>query len=323
MGSVLLALGYAATGLAAGTLGGLVGIGGGIIMIPVLSLLFHIDMQTSIAASLFAMIFISAASTYGHWKNGYVLKPVVIRLIPLAAVSAIIGVIASTRFPGWILQMTFAVFMVLTAADSIFRLARGVARGAVDEVPVHEFRPKNEWVTPLVSVPMGLVCGILGIGGGTIVVPALHTFLRLPLKNAVANSSAGIVFVSVIAAAAKIAAIDGVSTIVDGSRATLHWYGPVKVGLFLAPTAVVGGILGARLAKTTAIIRAIFAVVLIYSAWEMWHKGADSKRAAEALAPVSPAAVTAPANPGNPSSLASPAAVTPAPAAPAAPSPLP
>ena len=95
----LLLIGYAVTGLIAGTLGGLIGIGGGVIVVPALTLIFHKDAQLAVAASLFQMIFIATSSAYGHYRNGYILKSVVVRLVPVAAVAAIVGAIRRLAHP--------------------------------------------------------------------------------------------------------------------------------------------------------------------------------------------------------------------------------
>lgn len=278
---LLLYVSYIILGLVSGTAGGLVGIGGGAIVVPILKLVFHKDMHVAIAASLVQMVFVASASAYGHYRNGYILKSVVTRLVPLAAACAIIGVLIGSKVPSAPLQQVFAVFLVYTAIDTGYRLAKSMLSKAPDEVPFKEFTPPNAWGIPAVAVPMGLSCGILGIGGGSIAVPMLHMFLRLPLKNAIANSAAAIFFSSIIASVVKVAWIDGMAiTAADGTQSILRWYDPVIVGLLLAPGSFAGGRFGAWLVKRspTKIIRIIFIVVLLYSANEMWKKAQKSPR---------------------------------------------
>ena len=284
---------YAALGLVAGTLGGLIGIGGGAIVVPVLTIFFHKDVQLAIAASLVQMVFVAASSAYGHWKNRYLLKPVLVRLIPVAAASAVIGVFIGTSVPSGVLQKVFALFLLYTAGDTGWRLARSIIGRHADETPLTEFTVKNEWTIPSVAAPMGLSCGVLGIGGGSIAVPALHMFLRLPLKNAIANSAAAIFFSSIIAAALKAASIDGMTVTANGAAATLHWYDAVVVGLLLAPGSFVGGRIGAHLVKKAPakIIQVVFIAVLLYSAHDMWFKSSPKKT------PTAPPATEQPAQP--------------------------
>jgi hypothetical protein len=299
MDGVFLYSMYLLLGLVSGTLGGMIGIGGGAIVVPALTVLFYKDMQLAVAASLVQMVFVASSSAYGHWKNGYMLKAVIVRLVPIATVCAIIGVLIASHVNSAMLQKIFAVFLVYTAGDTTYRLVRSIVANHPDEKVLTEFKVTNEATIPAVAVPMGLSCGVLGIGGGSIAVPAMHMFLKLPLKNAIANSTAAIFFSSIIASVVKAASIDGMTiAAAGGGTAVLHWYDAVVVGLLLAPGSFVGGRLGAHLAKhsPTKVIRAVFIMVLLYSAKEMWAKSQARPKAATPA----PAAIEAPATPGNP-----------------------
>ena len=311
-GLILYAM-YLLLGLVSGTAGGLIGIGGGAIVVPALTLIFHKNVHLAIAASLVQMIFVASSSAYGHYRNGYILKSVVVRLVPLAAVCAIIGVLVGSKVPSAPLQRIFAVFLAYTALDTAYRLARNIIGKHPDEEPLREFAPKNEWSIPAVAAPMGLSCGILGIGGGSIAVPALHMFLRLPLKNAIANSAAAIFFSSIIASVVKAASIDGMAVpVAGGGTMMLHWYDAVIVGLLLAPGSFVGGWIGARLVKRspTGVIRVVFITVLLYSAYDMWTK-AEGKRTPAATAIESRANPVIPASPEGEAHSDASAAVSP------------
>jgi len=296
--SLVTLIGYLITGLVSGTLGGLIGIGGGVIVVPALTLIFGKDAQLAVAASLFQMIFVATSSTYGHWKNRYIIRSVVVRLVPLATVCAVAGTIIGSSVGGATLLKVFALFLVYTSADVGYKVAAGWLKGHPEEVPLTEYTPTNRWTIPAVAVPMGLACGVLGIGGGSIAVPSLHKFLKLPLKNAIANSSAAIFFLSIVAAISKTLLINGKTvTLFDGTYLTLHWYDVLIVGGLLAPTSFVGGRLGAHLARRapTRIIQGIFILVMLYSARDMWLKSEAKPKPPV----VSPPAVEAPANPGS------------------------
>lgn len=273
--TILRLLGYAATGAAAGLLGGLLGIGGGVIMVPSLNLIFDETMHVAIAASLFSMIFISASSAWGHWKNGYVLKGVVVRMVPLATASAVGGVIAGAYFPGAVLRKVFAVFLLYSIGNMVYKSIRAFLSPEAEEAPLTEYKPPNEWVTPLVAIPMGFSCGVLGIGGGVIAVPALHLFLRLPLKNAIANSAATIFFSATVATVAKLISIDGMTvTRTTGEVMTLSWHHAAIIGALMAPTAFIAGRLGSHLTRIspTMVIRIIFAAVALWASYKFWMK---------------------------------------------------
>jgi len=285
LNSTLLRLfGYAATGAAAGLIGGLLGIGGGAVMVPSLNLILDETMHLAIAGSLVAMIFISASSAWGHWKNGYVLKSVVVRMVPLATVSAVAGVIAGAHFPGAVLRKVFALFLLYSIGNMLYKSVKAFLSPEAEEAPLTEYQPPNEWVTPMVAVPMGFSCGVLGIGGGVIAVPALHLFLRLPLKNAIANSAATIFFSATVAAVAKSISINGMTvTRTTGDVLTLSWHHAVIIGVMMAPTAFIAGRLGSHLTHVspTGIIRVVFAAVALWASYKFWTKPEGAPEADE------------------------------------------
>ncbi len=281
-GTVVRIIGYIVTGLAAGVLGGLLGIGGGAVMVPSLNLALGEAMQISIAASLVSMVFISASSAYGHWKNRYILKNVVIRMVPPATVCAVGGAVAGTHFPKWVLQTIFAVFLLYTAFDMVLKVIRRRLKNSKDEDPVREFKVPNEWTIPLIAVPMGFSCGVLGIGGGILAVPALHFFLRLPFKNAIANSSATIFFSSIVAAVAKLISIHGLAVkSAGGAEMILTWQHAFVIGLIMAPTAFIGGRIGSYLTKVspTAVIRVVFAGVALWAGYKFYVQATSTDAA--------------------------------------------
>lgn len=259
---------YLLIGLVAGTLGGLLGIGGGAVMVPALNLFLGWPYHLAVASSLFCMIWLSAASTYGHKKNGYVLTSVVVRLIPMAAVFGVIGVLVSGMIPKWVFYVLFAVFLFAMACSNIQKLLSGTP----EEEPVTEFVSNRKWMTFLIAAAMGLAQGILGIGGGVIAVPALHSILKLPLKNAIAISSATIMVSATIAAIAKMRFIEGMSATLEdtGQLVTLHWYHAAIIGGCMAVTALVCARVGAHLTKRlpTRTVRIVFVVLLLWAGYK-------------------------------------------------------
>lgn len=272
IGSLRILLHLLLIGLFAGTLGGLLGVGGGAVMVPALNLLLGWPYHLAVASSLFCMIWLSAASTYGHKKNGYILMGVVIRLVPVAAMFGIIGVLVSGVMPKLGFYVLFAAFLLAMAYKNIVKLLRNEP----EEEPIAEFVGKRKWVTFLIAVPVGLVQGIMGIGGGAIAVPALHSFLKLPLKNAIAISSATIMFSSTIAAITKMSFIEGMSVVLEGTGqlVTLHWYHAAIIGGCMAVTALVCARVGAHLTKRlpTRTVRIVFVVLLLWAGYKYARK---------------------------------------------------
>ena len=109
---------------------------------------------------------------------------------------------------------------------------------------------------------MGLLAGLMGIGGGSLAVPAQQIILRMPLRNAIATSAATIATVSWLGAILKNAQLGA-----NGSVAR-----SLVLAACLAPTAMVGGYIGGHLTHSAPLrlIRAIFAASMVLSALKMW-----------------------------------------------------
>jgi uncharacterized protein len=180
---MLILLIYALIGVLAGFLGGLLGIGGGLIVVPALLAMFHLQslpdtyaMQVAIGTSLGAMIFTSASSAWTHYRQRGVLWPLFCQLAPAVIVGAILGAVVADYLPSHSLKRFFGLSVILLGAYFLF--------------PMRELAPRQP--TPLILVCLGTLIGgfssLLGIGGGIMTVPVL-TILRIPLRNAIATSA--------------------------------------------------------------------------------------------------------------------------------------
>lgn len=163
---ILLLLG---TGLFAGLLGGLFGIGGGVVIVPALFALFSAQgipeeyrIKLAVGTSLATIIITSMSSLRAHHRHGHVLWSVLKRWAPLIAVGAIAGAALAGVVPAQGLTTFFAVAM---AALGIQRFLGG--GGAVAALPADEGAPQKPSVWEAPSAGMtGLVSSLLGIGGG-------------------------------------------------------------------------------------------------------------------------------------------------------------
>jgi len=172
-------------GMAAGFLAGLFGIGGGLIMVPVLVMLFsaqgfptHLVMIMSIATSLATIIFTSVSSLLMHHRLGAVMWPKVFRLAPGIMIGAGIGAVIADRIEADLLRLIFTGYLLYVgthmAIQSRPKPGRSQSSGLLDFV---------------VAVVIGLMSSLVGIGGGTLTVPYLVHF-QTPMRNAVAVASA-------------------------------------------------------------------------------------------------------------------------------------
>jgi uncharacterized membrane protein YfcA len=173
-------------GLLAGFTSGLFGVGGGIVVVPALTLLAHFPPKLATGTSLTAIVPISLAGAVGYATSG----EVDLAYAALVAVGALAGAVAGTRWLRTIsvpvLQLAFSALMVVTAvrlvvggeADGAGRidLTVGVAVGLV-----------------LLGVAAGVLAGLFGVGGGIVIVPALTIVFGLPLVLAKGTSLAVII----------------------------------------------------------------------------------------------------------------------------------
>lgn len=190
-------------GAVAGCLGALLGIGGGIFLVPLLNLALHLPMRSAIGISLITVI---ATSSVVSAKPGR-LQVVNLRLgmvleIFTTAGAAIAGLVAY-RIPVRTLQGMFGATMLGIAAVMLRRLDRrnvstdphidvGVLGGRYHE---HEsggevaYRVTRPVVAFLVSIAAGIMSTLVGIGGGVIKVPALNAWCGVPMRAAAATSA--------------------------------------------------------------------------------------------------------------------------------------
>lgn len=188
---VLILLG---TGVFVGFAGGLLGVGGGFIMAPVQYFVF-IDMgvvpddaiKLAFGTNLLVILFISLSGTWRHHKLGAVNWRAAIVMGFSGLLFAYAGATLATRLPGDALKIAFGVIVLLSAVGMLTARTKEVEREPVD----------NAWLWFAWAIPLGLITGMLGIGGGVVAVPILMLALRFKIHNAVATSLAMIFFRSI------------------------------------------------------------------------------------------------------------------------------
>lgn len=253
-------------GAATGFVAGLLGIGGGMLLVPFLTLLFTIRgfpeqhlVHMAIATSLATILFTSVSSVRAHHKRGAVLWPVVKVLAPGILLGSLIGAQIAGRLPTAFIALFFAVFVGFSALQMLR-----------DKKP----KPSRELPKPLGMFAAGNVIGfissIVGAGGGFISIPFM-VWSNVKIHNAVATSAA---------LGFPIAAAGAVGYIIAGmSEPTMP---PGTVGFIYLPAllAVAGGSvltapLGARVAHAmdTTRLKRVFALLLFALAGYMLYRG--------------------------------------------------
>lgn len=235
-----------AIGLSAGLLGGLLGIGGGLVMIPAMLIFlgdlygpgsFHVFKLAAIATA----VVVSLPAATRHHRARAIVYPVLRGVLPLALAGVVIGVVVAARFAGehtHALRRLFGAFIECLVVWNLYQ-ARRIRHADATLVSSCPCADRHAVFGLVVGLPAGLIAGLLGIGGGAWAVPAQRMFLGVRLRNAIANSSCMIVVVAGAAAAAQ--------TLAVARMPELHPAAGWWLALWLAPGALAGGWCGAGL----------------------------------------------------------------------------
>jgi uncharacterized membrane protein YfcA len=182
----LMALALLATGMIAGILAGLLGVGGGIVMVPVLYLVFGafdvdqaVRMHMAVGTSLAAMIPTSIRSALAHHKRGAVDGELFRRWLPAIIAGALMGSAVAPYAPSQLLRGVFAFFALFVALNMIVGNDRWALGSEL---------PRAVWQR-VTAFLIGSISVMMGIGGGTFTVPYLSLF-GYPIRQAVATASA-------------------------------------------------------------------------------------------------------------------------------------
>lgn len=176
-----------ATGAVAGVMAGLLGIGGGVILVPALIFLFQaqgvapeIVTQLAVGTSLATILFTGSSSAWAHHKNGNVDWQAVKGMSFFIVVGTQVGAVVAGMLHGVTLKRLFGLFEFVVAARMLI-----VAEPKPAGKPV-----STGWIYPLGGWIIGAVSSLFGIGGGTLTVPLLVYLLDRSIKVAIGTSSA-------------------------------------------------------------------------------------------------------------------------------------
>ncbi len=157
-------------GLAAGLLSGIFGVGGGILIVPGLVFLARMDQRTSHGTSLAAVLPIAASSLVTYWVHDHVDWPIAAWLVVGALIGAVVGTTLLNVLPHRTLAMAFSV-VLLVSAVRLFISMGAEGRGAIDA--------GSAIALVVIGLVTGVLSGLLGVGGGVIMVPAMMMMLHV------------------------------------------------------------------------------------------------------------------------------------------------
>ncbi len=258
--------------IVAGLLGSLVGLGGGVLIVPLLTLVFHFPIYFAIGASIISVIATSSGAAAAYVKDHMTNLRVGMFLELATTIGAICGAFLSGLLAPGLLSVIFGIILLISAAPLVFKLGEELPTGVKNDrlanwlhlnstYPDHHLHrdvPYQVTRTPLGLAMMyvaGLISGLLGIGSGTFKVLALDVAMRLPMKVSTTTSN----FMIGVTAAA--------SAGIYFSRGDI----PPLIAAPVALGILIGALAGARLLAhlSSKVLRLIFLAVIVVAAVEM------------------------------------------------------
>jgi uncharacterized membrane protein YfcA len=259
--------------LVAGFLGSLTGLGGGVVLVPLLTIFFHVDLRYAIGASLVSVIATSSGSAAAYVKEGFSNIRIGMFLEIATTLGALFGAYLTAKVPGNAIAIIFGTVLMYSAYVS----RRTRPRADVEQPPdplatklkmsgtfpdTSGIRPYNVYHVPAgfgVMWVAGALSGLLGIGSGALKVVAMDQAMKIPFKVSTTTSN----FMIGVTAAAS-AGVYLSRGYIDPSLAM-----PVMIGV------LIGSLMGTRvLVKTqTKSLRLVFSVVIVLLGVEMMLKG--------------------------------------------------
>ena len=257
----IVIIGLLLLGIGASFLGTLFGIGGGIIYIPFLTIIFGLSPSEAAAVSLVGILATSAGAGAYYAEHGISNVRLGLFLEIGTTIGAIVGAILAAYVEDWFLSIFFIVFMLFNAV----RMAFGHSKDCGDVDGEHEFTVydpktgrslgydlKNKGLGTATCVVAGLYSSMTGVGGGVIKVPVMNSMMGVPMKAATSTSSYMI----------GITAFSGsVIYLINGTI-------PLECAAFVAIGSFLGMLVGTRVSAhlNTSSIKKYFSGVLVASA---------------------------------------------------------
>jgi len=245
-------------GLTAGVLAGVSGIGGGIVLVPVLVYYLHatgvsslVSTHVAMGTSLLVVAFISAAQAW-EYRTNHVIWRGALCMAPAGVAGAFLGSLIASGLEGTTLRRIFG-FVLLVAAVRLFSGKRKQGKETEPDLSLK--------LLLAVGFLVGVVSSLSGIGGALIAIPLLSAYLHFPTKKAFGTSSAAITVTALSGAAGYLFWGWGSEFLPGG----MHGFIDAQAAIPLVAGAVPGAMLGTRFAARldTGSLRKVYAVILL------------------------------------------------------------
>jgi uncharacterized protein len=253
---VAVALLMIAGGAAAGVFGSLLGLGGGVLIVPLLTLVFGLELREAVGVSLVSVIMTSSVAAGVYLERHTADLRLGMRLELFTAIGALIGGSIAFLLSERLLALLFAGLLIYVAVSMLRARTPAAPAGPPGEPETYEVR--NMRLGVVGATGAGVLSALLGVGGGIVKVPLMHLGMGVPLRVATATSN---LMVGITAAASAVIYVihGGVDPYVAG---------PTVIGVFL------GASIGSRISHRVdvRVLRFLFVAVLLYTAFEMLMK---------------------------------------------------
>ncbi len=235
-------------GILAGIVGGLLGIGGCVLMMPAIRFGFHFDPALAVGTTLTAVVFTAAAGAIQHWRLRNVDWQAIKYIAPAGVVGVIVGSVVFYYISkyGKIIDLIVGLAFILPAIRMLYE---GILQRKMPEVPGDKITASNGTKAGI-GAGVGFLTGIIGLGGGYALVPSFIYIARSPLRIAIGSSMASFVWFALVGAIFKI----------------YQGFTNIPAALLLGIGAAGGAILGARLVAKfkPATLKAVFGFIFLY-----------------------------------------------------------
>lgn len=248
-------MGFLALGIFTGVIGALLGLGGGVIIVPFLVFIAHYEPQIAIGTSMLVVLLNSWSGAVGYVRKKMACVDAAVKFSLATIPGAFVGSYIANYMQGKVFYGVFGVFFLGLAFNMFRKSGKSGEENGVTEVPENY----NWKLGVLCSVFVGFIASILGIGGGVIHVPFMIYVLHFPVKVAIATSTC-ILAISAVAGAVSHAYLGHVA-----------WLTGLAIGIGAAIGAQLGVKIAARmksalLMKGTGVLVAITAVKFLMTA---------------------------------------------------------
>lgn len=200
--TLAIELGFAAAGAA--ILGSMLGLGGGVFLVPLFTLFFDIDPKIAVGASAVSVVANSIVGSSNHLGNGFTNLRISMLLGIVSAIGALIGATIAVGANTSLLNFVFGLVLIYASVSMILKRTNVIPNAPPDASDPFELRasyhdgtsrrvveyvPQRVRSGLAISSGAGVLSGLLGVGGGVVQVPAMNLFMSIPLKAAAGTSS--------------------------------------------------------------------------------------------------------------------------------------